>query len=134
MVVHMPERFIVNEPMNSVIPGAAGIDIVLVFPGTAIDVVGDASVEHSRLAGENVNVEMAHTTAGASLSMTTPTVNLTCGRSQRVGAIRSDALYHLRTVVALGEKQVLHFVQGDKTIHRRHSGVGLAFRGESFYI
>ena len=43
------------------------MDVVLVLPGAAIDVVGDARVQNSRLAGEDVNVEIAHGKAGASL-------------------------------------------------------------------
>jgi hypothetical protein len=39
---------------------------VLVLPSAAIDVAGDASVKHSRFAGQDVNVEMAHRKAGPS--------------------------------------------------------------------
>ena len=54
------ERFIVNQTMNFVIAGESRIDVVLVLPSAAIDVVGDAGVKHSRFAGQNVNVEVAH--------------------------------------------------------------------------
>jgi hypothetical protein len=53
--------------MNFVIARETGVDIVLVLPRTAVDVIGDASVKHARFAGQNVNVEMAHEKAGASL-------------------------------------------------------------------
>src|SRR6266853_802825 len=62
--VHLLERFIVNETVNFVIASESGIDIVLVVPSAAIDVVSDASVEYSRFAGQNVDVEMSHGTAG----------------------------------------------------------------------
>jgi hypothetical protein len=76
--------------VNFVIAREAGMDIVLVLPSAAIDVVGDASVKHSRFAGQNVNVEVAHGKAGASLSMTSFTVDSMCGRSQRFGAISAE--------------------------------------------
>jgi hypothetical protein len=66
-VVHVLERFIVNETMNFVLAREAGMHVILVFPSMAIDVVGDASLKHSRFAGQDVNVEMTHGKAGASL-------------------------------------------------------------------
>jgi hypothetical protein len=50
-IVHILEGFIVNEAMNSVISGEARIDVALVLPSAAIDVIGDASVKHPRFAG-----------------------------------------------------------------------------------
>jgi len=59
-IVYILGRLIVNETMNSVIPSEAGVDIVLMLPGAPVEVVGDASLKHSRFAGEDVHVEMAH--------------------------------------------------------------------------
>jgi hypothetical protein len=46
--------------VNFVIASKAVMDVIFVFPRAAVDVVGDAGVEDTRFAGQDVNVEITH--------------------------------------------------------------------------
>ena len=66
-IVHILEGFIVNETMNFVIASKPWMDVILVLPCASIDVVGDACVKDSRLAGQEVTVEVTHGKLDASV-------------------------------------------------------------------
>jgi len=104
-IVHVLEGFIVNETMNFVIASKPRMDVILVLPCASIDVIGDACVKDSRLAGHEVNVEVTHVKAGfASPSMT---------KSRKVGGARCHT--NFVTLVASADADRTHAVSPAET-------------------
>ena len=66
-MTHILEPLEVYKTMDSIFAGEARQSVVLVLPDSVTDVIRDADVENSGLAGHDVDVIIVHWPAGPSL-------------------------------------------------------------------
>ena len=90
-LIHIVERFVVNQPMTFVLPGKAFNQIVLVLKNSPVKVVGHPDVQNARLARDHVRAVVVLFHTSHTLSSRPRTTVSEAGRSPRGGTCCASA-------------------------------------------